>query len=806
MSILNNTLLRSISILALASAATAAVHAQDGSSDADESRRLNKITITGLKQGEQSLQDVPVVVTALSAETIADAGVRDIKDLTILTPGLLVTSSTNQANTTARIRGVGTVGDNPGLESSVAIAIDGVGRARNGVAFGDLGEIERIEVLKGPQGTLFGKSSSAGVINIVTKGPEDSFGAQADLTIGNLGLVRTSGSVTGPLSESVRGRLFAVQASRDGIFDVVTGGGPRTENQSDNYEFYSLRGQLEFDLGDEGSLRVIGDYTDREENCCLAEYIARDAARGGVVDNLAGGQGGASDSNIDDRIAYANRDAFNTFSDFGLSAELKLPVGFGDLNSVTSYREFETGRSEDTDWSTADIWYRGEDGQKDNFTNFSQEFRLSGDTDRLDWLVGLYYATEELERRSALTYGNDYFDYWNTLLGGGLAPFAGAFWQGGAVASDDSFKQNSTTLAVFTHNTFAVTDSVDATLGLRFTSDEKELRSSFDGNSASCSTVLPVSAAAAGVACLAWSNDFFHGITTDQSRTDEEVSGTFKLSYRPNDNLLTYASFARGYKAGGFNLDRGTAANDADRATSLPSTLLPNVLAPGTDTSFDPETVNAYEAGAKWNNDTSSLTVNGAVFFQDYADFQLNTFLGTVFVVESIPELTSTGIDLDFRWLPETAEFLTLQGGLTLADTKFGEFDAAGQGLSTRLSGGTIGFAPTVSASLAATIETPFIGEWDARWNLTSKYTSDYNTGSNLDPQKDVDAMFLVNGRLVVARDDSPFSVELWGQNLTDQTYPTVAFDTPLQGSDGSAITTFLAAPRTYGVTLKATF
>jgi iron complex outermembrane receptor protein len=144
-----------------------------------EVQTVDSIVVTAQKR-EQNLQDVPVVVTAVGAKLLRDTGVKDIKDLTILTPGLTVTSTTSEASTTARIRGVGTVGDNPGLESSVGVVIDGVYRPRNGVGFGDLGEMERIEVLKGPQGTLFGKNTSAGVINIVTKEPEFGFGANAE--------------------------------------------------------------------------------------------------------------------------------------------------------------------------------------------------------------------------------------------------------------------------------------------------------------------------------------------------------------------------------------------------------------------------------------------------------------------------------------------------------------------------------------------------------------------------------------------------------------------------------------------------
>src|SRR6202000_2474003 len=155
----------------------------------------------------QSLQDVPVVVTALPARLLQDAGVKDIKDMTILTPGLTVTSPSNETITTARIRGVGTVGDNPGLESSVGVVIDGVYRPRNGVGFGDLGELEQIEILEGPQGELFGKNNDAGVINIITKRPSNTFSAVGEVTGGNFSDREVSASVTGPLAEGVAGRV-----------------------------------------------------------------------------------------------------------------------------------------------------------------------------------------------------------------------------------------------------------------------------------------------------------------------------------------------------------------------------------------------------------------------------------------------------------------------------------------------------------------------------------------------------------------------------------------------------------------------
>ncbi len=166
---------------------TCGAFAQTGEQDSnDDDRLLTTVTVTAQKRN-QDLQDVPITVTAIGSQLLRDSGVRDIKDLTLLTSGLVVTSTSSEVSTTARIRGIGTVGDNIGLESSVGVVIDGVYRPRNGVGFGDLGELERIEVLKGPQGTVFGKNTSAGVINVISKRPDFEGGANAELTATNFG-------------------------------------------------------------------------------------------------------------------------------------------------------------------------------------------------------------------------------------------------------------------------------------------------------------------------------------------------------------------------------------------------------------------------------------------------------------------------------------------------------------------------------------------------------------------------------------------------------------------------------------------
>ncbi|MGH6966875.1 MAG: TonB-dependent receptor plug domain-containing protein, partial [Phenylobacterium sp.] len=187
------------SVLALVLAASTPALAQSAGDTGGSQRTIDEIVVTAQKR-EQSLQDVPIVVTSVNAQQLQDAGIRDIKDLTIVAPGLTVTSTSSSAITTARIRGIGTVGDNPGLESSVGVVIDGVYRPRNGVAFSDLGDLERIEVLKGPQGTLFGKNTTAGVINIITARPQFSLHANSEVTASNFDGFGAAISLTGPLA------------------------------------------------------------------------------------------------------------------------------------------------------------------------------------------------------------------------------------------------------------------------------------------------------------------------------------------------------------------------------------------------------------------------------------------------------------------------------------------------------------------------------------------------------------------------------------------------------------------------------
>ncbi|EJL33650.1 outer membrane receptor protein [Caulobacter sp. AP07] len=805
---------------------------------------VDSIVVTAQKR-EQNLQDVPVVVTAIGAKLLQDTGVKDIKDLTILTPGLTVTSTSSEASTTARIRGVGTVGDNPGLESSVGVVIDGVYRPRNGVSFGDLGEMERIEVLKGPQGTLFGKNTSAGVINIVTKEPEFGFGATAEATLGNFNAHGVSASVTGPLfgTETLAARLYVAARERDGYNDVITGKGPSKRDQDADQGFYTVRGQLLFVPDDKSTFKLIGDYTRRDENCCGAVQI-RTGPTAGILALVNGGAALATTADPYARVAYSNRGAPSSIEDKGVSLEGKIDTPFGELTSISAIRQWRTDNGQDSDFSTADLVYRNKDGTNySEFTTYTQELRLAGQTDKFDWLVGAFLADERLKTEANFLYGNDYEQYLGRLLSRSAANPAGvpnfiAALLGrapntsyvGGQGLHDQYKQRATTVALFTNDTWHVTDAFDITAGLRYTSEEKTLntyQTTSDGG-LGCRTALGRAGAIAGIVgaanvgtvianlCLPWSNPAFNGRGTTQNRSDKEWSGTIKASYRFSPEVFTYASFARGYKGGGYNLDRTQSSDGTQAGTAVALPIVPIF-----DTSFPAEFVDSYEIGMKNTLFNRSVLLNVTGFYQKYTDFQLNTFLGTSFVVRSIPEVTSQGIDADFLWFTPVRG-LAVQAGLTYADTKYGKQkipNDPGNALAL-LPGNRLSLAPKYSASASLTYEHPVGDSLKARFNIGGKYSSAYNTGSDLFPPKVQKAFTVANARVGIGAADDKWTVELWGQNLFDQEYKQVAFNGTLQGSSGLDAThntydptrdtitydAFLGAPRTYGMTLRSKF
>jgi iron complex outermembrane receptor protein len=837
-------------IAALGTAGFASAHAQqtNGSNDAStapaakpqKATMMSQITVTAQKR-EQSLQDVPITMTTIPEQQLHDAGVHDIKDLQNVVSGLSVSSTGSETQTTARIRGVGTVGDNPGLESSVGVTIDGVPRPRNGIAFGDLGELERIEVLKGPQGTVYGKNTSAGEINIVTKHPEFKESGYAEFTAGDYNNVGVSASYNHKINDKAAFRLFAVDRQHDGYTNVNTAGGPRTLNKDGDQSFQSVRGQLLLKPTNDVNVLIIGDYTHRDENCCVGVTLQRGPSAPLVNALSARGQGVIAVVDPSRRLAYANDGTRQTVTEKGLSAEVNWVTPWFNnalLTSITSVRQWDGNNSADLDYSGAPIWGRkySSDHNYVRFHTWTQELRMTGSTERVDWLGGVYFDGERLDRNDSINLGSAYEPYLSIAL---LNNIAAAFPPGlvnttgaatflsqaaglpygsalSGTATNDTFHQDAKSAAAFSNVTIHATDQLDFTLGARYTHEKKTVDSYYTrpNGAYACGKALtnPTAVAAAlasrgvpapylgaitptviGYMCLPWSNVLFNGRHTTQERSANEWSGTAKASFRWTPDVMTYLSAARGYKAGGFNLDSVQSGNG--RSDGPPG------IFPATDTSFGGEFVDSYELGTKTTWAGGNLLLDAAVFQSNYTDFQLNSFLGTSYVVRSVPHLNTRGVDIDLLWQTGIAG-LTVQGGATYLHARYGEEMLPDADLR-RLAGSTASFAPKWQASGTVAYQWDLGGNLMARFNVGAKYTSDYNTGSNLAPAKRQDAFTLVDARLGIGARDKGWLVELWGRNLTNEAYTQVGFDAPLQTG---SINAFMGSPRTWGITGRYSF
>jgi iron complex outermembrane recepter protein len=795
---------------------------------------LTEIIVTAQKR-EQNIQDVPISVIALSAQQLKEGGVTDIKNLQALVPGLTVTSTTSENVTTARIRGIGTVGDNPGLESSVGIVIDGVYRPRNGVGFGDLGEIEQIEVLEGPQGELFGKNNDAGVINIVTKRPSSTFGVTAEVTGGNYNDREISASVTGPLGDISAARFYVGYQKRDGFMDINTGLGPNSDDTTDNRNMYTMRGQYLITPSDAVNFLVIADYSKRNESCCGAVQVA-DGPFAGIANFIAGypalgGQAGAvaeasSPLAQYSRQAYANQPLTQQIRDEGISGELNWDLGGAKLTSITAWRDNTLVAGNDVDYTGLDILQEpANEGNQTDFKQASEELRLAGKSGPLDWLVGGFFSSEILTSNTAI-YAGDAWDLYISglasasvgtnppnflLIPGFTGQPPGSTFIPGVSGEQDFYHQTAKSYAFFTNETYNITQGLDLTAGLRYTSEKKTADSNYvdpDGGSG-CGRLLASPAALLnpaspeyqfllGYGCATLFNPFFAGKSTSQSLSEGNVSGTVKLSYRFTQDVMAYVSWANGYKAGGSNLARTTATTGPEGS-----------LTPDFDTEFPRETVQSYELGIKSMLADRTLRLNASVFDQKYTNFQLNTYTGIQFVVSSVRSVESKGAEFDTSWATPLAG-LSLSSGVTYAFTNITNFGGSLPLFAPNLAdpdlprlNNRLSFAPLWSGVAAATYTVPLSSSLEFHANVSEKYNSSYNTGSDLDPRKLQGAYGLVNARLGLGAPDGKWTVEIWGANLANKYYYQVAFDAPIQYNQ---IDAFLADPRTFGITARTKF
>ena len=908
--------------LSLALLAAPAAAQDTGTETADDT-----IIVTATRRSE-ALSDVPIAVSAVTGETLEKTGATDVRALGQVAPSLLVSGATSEVNFSARIRGIGTVGENPGLESSVGLFIDGVYRSRTGVGLSELGDIERVEVLRGPQGTLFGRNSTAGLINIVTKGPDvGAFGAKASVSYGNYDYWRIDGMVNAPLGDKAALRVDGVWQQRDGFIKNATVGEPDINDR----DRFLVRGQLALEPNDSLKVRLIADYSERAENCCGGVLLnpVRNLTRGADGFPAASANTllpilqllGANHQVAPAGTSFVRRQATtpgvtyrSDTKDWGVSGEVNWDLGGASLTSITAYRDYKNAQGQDADFSALDVLRRSDLDRR--FRLFTQELRLQGEAfdGRLDWLIGGYYANEKLDVDDDIVYGNNYEQFANCLLFASALPtallptnpscvnvpvvqgtiaalppgatrsllealianparpgfgsLAAALGQpalaiNGTGNQSSRFAQKSRNYAIFTHNSFdIVQDILTLTIGARYTSERKTLDADANFNNAICPLIVnsPFQSLAT-LPCV------INGTAPDLPRgsagtvfKDNEWTGTAVLSWKPTPDVLVYGSASKGYKAGGFNLDFSALDRtcnvtfDTACAARLarPANTSGNGRPEASDLQFASEKVDAYEIGVKY--DGPGFDLNIAAFYQEYSNYQLNTFNGVNFEVTNIqackddlggtdsdgsaatgacaadrlkPGVRSKGVEIEAFLRP--ARYLSVNMGLTYVDTLYRRnlVGTGGRPLSPvlfQLPGRGVSNAPRYVAT-AGISWTPPIGSsgMSALVYFDTRLQSDTNTGSDLDVEKIQDGFAVFNGRIGLYGPDRRWGVELWGQNLFNKKYYQIGADMPLQGGgtfravatpaasglSGTANQLFVGfpgEPRTYGVTLRGQF
>ncbi|WP_409433559.1 TonB-dependent receptor [Litorimonas sp. RW-G-Af-16] len=440
----------------------------------------DEIIVTATKR-ETTLQDTPVAVTVTSADVIEKARILDLKDLQSVVPTLRVSQLQNSANTSLSIRGFANGSNNLGIEPSVGLFIDGVYRSRAAAAINDLPVLERIEVLSGPQSTLFGKNASAGVVSISTAKPSYETTGYIEAGYGNYNLMTAKGYVSTGIADNAAVSLGGGFQTRDGYAEITS----LNEDINDLGRF-NLRGQVLVEPTDTISWRVIADYSEIDESCCIVA-TGIEGATAPVV-RLLGGE----TNNVNDPFGYEtvlNRNTPNKYQDWGVSAQGDYDLDFATLTSITAFRKNEGGFDEsDSDFTTIRLL---ENVYQDvEINTFTQELRLTSNPGDLpfDWMVGGYYFNEDIVQESGASYGPQARPYVNTLLLGltqgqvslgsleaaipNLAP--GSSYADGQ-GSDERFTQDNEAYSVFGTVDFSVTDRLTLTGGLNYTKDKKDV-------------------------------------------------------------------------------------------------------------------------------------------------------------------------------------------------------------------------------------------------------------------------------------------------------------------------------------------
>jgi outer membrane receptor protein involved in Fe transport len=767
---------------------------------------LEEVVVTAAKR-EQTLQEIPVAVSVVTAESIEQAQVLDIKDLQTLVTSLRVTQLQGSNQTNFIIRGFGNGANNAGIEPSVGVFIDGVYRSRVGSALADLPKLEQVEVLRGPQSTLFGKNASAGVINVVTAKPDLSgFSGSVGGTIGNYNQTILRGDVTGPITDNVAFSLFGSVNERDGYFDNLELG--TEQNELNRWNF---RGQLLWNPTDRAELRLIVDAENIDEICCGTSNLV-DGPTGNAVRALGG--------NLVPNAPFA----YQTYTDFdpgneietqGTSLQFDYDFDSFTLTSISAFRTLDQFVFGDIDFTSARLVPPGGGNLSDTqIDTFTQEIRLTSASDGpLQWMVGAFYFTEEVTIDGTFVVADQFRPYFDILSGGAISAIEaqlgpvlgippGAFFASGTGFPSESFTLDDDTLSLFTQFDYDISDSLTLTVGLNYTESDKEASGTLQSTELFSALPLgaflppelagPLSALQLFPPFLNYPNSVENGETSD-----DDITYTLRLAYDVTPNLNVYAGISTGFKASSWNLSRDARPLASDiPALAEAGLLLPNLT---TGTRFaGPEESQVIEIGLKGEWDT--VGVNLAVFTQEIEGFQSNIFNGTGFNLANAGKQSTDGVELDVNWAP--IDGLRIGFAATWLDPLYDSFEGAlGIDGPTDLSGTQPAGIPEFSSSTNLTYNFQ-LGSALSYVRFEHVYESDVQVVENIPSAIASREINMVNASFGMNFANG-IEFNLWGRNLNEDEYLQSAFPTPAQaGSFGG----YPNQPRTYGLTVKYNF
>ena len=764
--------------------------AQEAATPAQGEPANEQVVITAT-QRPLAVRDVPGSVSVFTPERLESAHITTEKQLTTLAPSMSVINSTGEAfGQLIALRGVARSGADVGLESAAGITVDGVPLQRPNLAIFDFQGVERVELLRGPQGTLFGANTTAGIINIMTRRP--GFDPHLEVS-GTLGEREQR-----ELRLSAEGAVIPTKlaARLDGFIGAVAGylENPHTGNVYGGRHNEEARGQLFWVASPDVSVRIIADYLHHGGSVNSAVYRVV-GPTGAVIAGLTGLPLVASVHATD--LAQVDNLAprFELSDSAGASAQLDWQTIVGRVTAIAAHRSTNLRRSYDVDNSPADIANDPKDGERYHSTTF--EVRLQGVRGRLDYLFGGYVARNLLISRDSYTVGHDFEPYINTLGQGAIPLFTGLplesnFPSGSGVL--DVFRQRSTTLAAFTHHIIALTDSLSLSFGLRYTSETKSLGANISSNNPGCANAVAlhgraltgIPAGLQGLVCIPNIDPRYDGVY-ETERGEGNWSGSIALSQELTDTFSAYLTLNRGYKSGGFQLDR-----------SGMDPLSPAL----SQVAFGQETADAVELGARQISGDGVWRASAALFYESFNDYQFSFFTGLNRRTRNVPNLSTKGIEAEAAYRPLPPLELSLSG--IYQEAVFGNsgFPA---GL-TQLQGTTAPIAPRWIFVATADYRQPLselgvtlLADANIRWQSKS------NVGGSGIPSPSFiqDAYALVGARVGVEAPDRAWRVELWARNLFDQRAWSILNSTTLQPG---SISGFVTDPRSFGATATLTW